>query len=148
MQRLVCALPGCLAELNQVLANQTTRIFLESAYFSPSSVRKTVQQHGLKTDAAFRFERGTDPNLPVYALKRAALLIQEIAGGVVSSAITDIYPEPIADFRVLVRYRNIDRLIGIKLERTRVHQILESLDIRADEQTDEQFIAVVPPLSG
>ncbi|OIN56546.1 phenylalanine--tRNA ligase subunit beta [Arsenicibacter rosenii] len=124
---------------------RTTRIFLESAYFSPASIRKTVQQHGLKTDAAFRFERGTDPNLPVFALKRAALLIQEVAGGVVSSDITDLYPEPIADFRVLVRYRNIDRLIGIKLEHERIHQILESLDIRAEEQTETQFIAVVPP---
>lgn len=123
----------------------TTRIFLESAYFAPSSVRKTVQQHGLKTDAAFRFERGTDPNLPIFALKRAALLIQELAGGVVSSEIVDIYPNPILDFRVQVRYRNIDRLIGIRLDRSEIHRILESLDIRAEDRTEDQFTAIVPP---
>jgi phenylalanyl-tRNA synthetase beta chain len=124
---------------------QTTRIFLESAYFAPTSVRKTAQHHGLKTDASFRFERGIDPNITVFALKRAALLIQEVAGGTVSSAITDIYPNPIEPFRVLVRYRNIDRLIGIKIDHTEIHRILEALDIQAESSQDDQFIAVVPP---
>lgn len=124
---------------------QTTSIFLESAYFSATSVRKTAQYHGLKTDASFRFERGTDPNMPVFALKRAALLIQEIAGGTISSDIKDIYPNPIKPFRVAVRYRNIDRLIGIKIDHTEIHRILEALDIQADDQTDESFTAVVPP---
>ncbi|MBC3786561.1 phenylalanine--tRNA ligase subunit beta [Spirosoma utsteinense] len=134
---------------------QTTRIFLESAYFSPMSVRKTAQHHGLKTDASFRFERGTDPNMPVTALKRAALLIQEVAGslndqgtqhpGVISSDITDLYPAPVAPFRVPVRYRNVDRLIGIKIEYAEIHRILEALDIQVEGQTNDGFVAVVPP---
>ncbi|MVM40986.1 phenylalanine--tRNA ligase subunit beta [Spirosoma sp. HMF3257] len=124
---------------------ETTSIFLESAYFAPASVRKTAQHHGLKTDASFRFERGTDPNMPVFALKRAALLIQEVAGGTISSDITDIYPSPIEPFRVPVRYRNIDRLIGIQISRAEIHRILEALDIQAEETNDAGFMAIVPP---
>ncbi|MVM31919.1 phenylalanine--tRNA ligase subunit beta [Spirosoma sp. HMF4905] len=124
---------------------ETTSIFLESAYFSPVSVRKTAQHHGLKTDASFRFERGTDPNMPVFALKRAALLIQQVAGGIISSEITDIYPNPIDPFRVSVRYRNVDRLIGIQIDRTEIHRILEALDILAEEVNDIGFVAIVPP---
>ena len=124
---------------------QTTSIFLESAYFSPTSVRKTAQHHGLKTDASFRFERGIDPNITIFALKRAALLIQEVAGGTVSSTITDIYPNPIEPFRVLVRYRNIDRLIGIRIDHVEIHRILEALDIQAELMQADSFIAIVPP---
>ncbi|GAB4037987.1 phenylalanine--tRNA ligase subunit beta [Spirosoma jeollabukense] len=127
------------------VSTETTSIFLESAYFSATSVRKTAQHHGLKTDASFRFERGTDPNMPVFALKRAALLILQIAGGAISSAITDIYPSPIEPFRVPVRYRNIDRLIGIKIDHIEIHRILEALDIRAEETTADSFVAIVPP---
>ncbi|QJW88827.1 phenylalanine--tRNA ligase subunit beta [Spirosoma taeanense] len=141
--------PMCIAGVfggqNSGVTSQTTRIFLESAYFSPTSVRRTAQHHGLKTDASFRFERGTDPNMPVYALKRAALLIQAIAGGTVTSDVTDLYPSPIEPFRVLVRYRNIDRLIGIQIDRTEIHRILNALDIQADEQSPDSFVAVVPP---
>ncbi|CAN5472644.1 phenylalanine--tRNA ligase subunit beta [soil metagenome] len=123
----------------------TTSIFLESAYFSATSVRKTAQHHGLKTAASFRFERGNDPNIPAFALKRAALLIQQVAGGAISSEITDLYPTPIEPFRVPVRYRNIDRLIGIKIDHTEIHRILEALDIQAEETTADSFIAIVPP---
>ena len=124
---------------------KTTRIFLECAYFSPASIRKTAQHHGLKTDASFRYERGTDPNMPVFALKYAALLIQEIAGGRVTSEIVDSYPNPIADLRIPISYRNIDRLIGIQIDRQRILQILHSLDIQTDELTKSGFVAVVPP---
>lgn len=127
------------------VSEATTRIFLESAYFNPAWIRKTSQRHGLKTDASFRFERGTDPNLPVYALKRAALLIQEVAGGTISSEVTDLYPTPITEHTVAVRYRNVDRLIGIGIDRSQIHRILESLDIRVTEMTDEGFTALVPP---
>ncbi|MFD2937288.1 phenylalanine--tRNA ligase subunit beta [Spirosoma flavum] len=125
---------------------QTTSIFLESAYFSPTSIRKTAQHHSLKTDASFLFERGIDPNITVFALKRAALLIQQVAGGIISSDITDIYPNPIDPFRVLVRYRNIDRLIGVKIDHTEIHQILEALDIQSEQPDgDDSFVAIVPP---
>ncbi len=124
---------------------KTTRVFLESAHFSAASVRKTAQHHGLKTDASFRFERGTDPDMPVFALKRAALLLQEVAGGVVSSDIVDLYPNPVEPFRVLVHYKNIDRLIGIKLDHAEIHRILEALDISAEDRTDTGFTAIVPP---
>jgi phenylalanyl-tRNA synthetase beta chain len=123
----------------------TTRIFLESAYFSPASIRKTAQHHRLKTDASFRFERGTDPNMPVFALKRAALLLADIAGGHVTSDIVDICPAPIPDFRVPVSYRNIDRLIGIQIDRAEIHRILTALDIRLADATDAGFVAIVPP---
>ena len=124
---------------------KTTRIFLECAYFSPASIRQTAQHHGLKTDASFRYERGTDPNLPPFALQHAANLIRAVAGGEVTSAITDLYPHPIADFRVPVTYRNLDRLIGIQIDRTRINRILASLDIQVLEQTEQGFLAVVPP---
>ncbi|WP_420151856.1 phenylalanine--tRNA ligase subunit beta [Spirosoma sp.] len=127
------------------VSDQTTRIFLESAYFSPTSVRKTAQHHGLKTDASFRFERGTDPDMPVFALKRAALLIQQVAGGEISSDITDLYHNPVEPFRVPVRYRNIDRLIGIQIDRTEIHRILDALDIRTEEASHDGFLAIVPP---
>ncbi|MGM9507286.1 phenylalanine--tRNA ligase subunit beta [Larkinella sp. GY13] len=124
---------------------QTTRIFLESAYFSPAWIRKTSQYHGLKTDASFRFERGTDPNMPVFALKRAALLIQEVASGTISSEIIDLYPTPVSDRTVAIRYKNVDRLIGIPIDRAEIKRILESLDIQISDQTDLGFTALVPP---
>ncbi|GAB3571075.1 phenylalanine--tRNA ligase subunit beta [Spirosoma luteolum] len=127
------------------VTSATTRIFLESAYFSARSVRKTAQHHGLKTDASFRFERGTDPNMPVFALKRAALLLQEIAGGQVTSDIVDLYPEPVEPFRVPVLYRHIDRLIGIAIDRAEIRRILTALDIAQADETETGFVAVVPP---
>ncbi|MCP1383160.1 phenylalanine--tRNA ligase subunit beta [Runella salmonicolor] len=127
------------------VSEQTTDIFLEAAYFSPASIRKTGTFHGLKTDASFRFERGTDPNMPVYALKRAALLIQEVAGGQVSSEIVDIYPNPIPNHAVKVKYKNVDRLIGKVLDRALIKQILTSLDIEIQDETPEGFLASVAP---
>lgn len=123
----------------------TTRVYLECAYFSPESIRRTAQRHGLKTDASFRFERGTDPNAKLYALKRAALLIQEVAGGRVASEITDFYPNPAKNAQVECSYRNIDRLIGKKLDRERIRAILQSLDIKVWNETIEGFTASVPP---
>jgi phenylalanyl-tRNA synthetase beta chain len=136
---------GVFGGLTSGVTQATTSIFLESAYFSPVWVRRTAQRFALKTDSSFRFERGTDPNMPLFALKRAALLIQQIAGGTVSSEIIDIYPEPIADFKVNMKYKNIDRLIGKSLEKDLIKTILESLDIRVTDQTDATFTAIVPP---
>ncbi|GAB3993048.1 phenylalanine--tRNA ligase subunit beta [Spirosoma daeguense] len=141
--------PMCIAGVfggqDSGVSAQTTSIFLEAAYFSATSVRKTAQHHGLKTDSSFRFERGTDPNMPLFALKRAALLIQDVAGGAISSNVTDLYPTPIEPFRVPVRYRNIDRLIGIQIDHIEIHRILNALDIQAENVTDNGFIAIVPP---
>ncbi len=127
------------------VTEHTTGIFLEAAYFSPAWIRRTGTFHGLKTDASFRFERGTDPNMPVYALKRAALLIQEVAGGKTASEVVDIYPNPILNNNVPVKFRNIDRLIGKSLDRTLIKQILTSLDIEILDETSEGFLASVAP---
>lgn len=127
------------------VSDQTTSIFLESAYFSPDVIRKGSQFHGLKTDASFRFERGTDPNMPVYALKRAVALLQEIAGGKVASEIIDLYPDPVQDFVIAVNYGHINRLIGKKIAPSEVKSILESLDINVEYETTEGFTAIVKP---
>jgi len=123
----------------------TKNIFLESAYFNAVSVRKTSKRHGLKTDASFRFERGTDPNMTVFALKRAALLIQEIAGGQIASEISDHYPNPVAPFEVEVTYRTIDRLIGKAIGHEEIKAILTSLEIEIVGETAEGLSLKVPP---
>lgn len=127
------------------VSDQTTTIFLESAYFSPDVIRKGSQYHGLKTDASFRFERGTDPNMPVYALNKAVSLLQEIAGGKVASEIIDLYPNPVQDFEVEVAYARINRLIGKAIDPKEVKTILESLDIRVVNERAEGFTAIVKP---
>lgn len=127
------------------ITEATTHVFLESACFSPDYVRKTVMHHGLKTDAAFRFERGTDPNITVYALKRAALLIKEIAGGTISSEITDVYPHPVPNRIIPVKDRNVNRLIGKIIPRTEVFAILKRLDIDITEETSAGYTVSVPP---
>jgi phenylalanyl-tRNA synthetase beta chain len=136
---------GVFGGLTSGVTESTTSIFLESAYFSPVWVRRTAQRFSLKTDSSFRFERGTDPNMPLFALKRAALLIKEIVGGTISSEIIDIYPEPVQDFKVNMKYRNIDRLIGKSLEKEQIKGILESLDIRVTDETETGFTAIVAP---
>lgn len=136
---------GVFGGLTSGVTDTTTSIFLESAYFSPVWVRRTAQRFALKTDSSFRFERGTDPNMPLFALKRAALLIKEIAGGSISSEIIDIYPEPVEDFKVNIKYKNIDRLIGKSLGKDLIKDILERLDIRITDETEAGFTAIVPP---
>ena len=136
---------GVFGGIDSGVTASTTSIFLESAYFSPVWVRRTAQRFSLKTDSSFRFERGTDPNMPVYALKRAALLIQELAGGKISSDITDIYAAPVENFRVKMSYRNINRLIGKSIELSKIEAILDGLDISIEEKDEKGFIAIVPP---
>lgn len=123
----------------------TKNIFLESAYFSPDFIRKTAQHHGLKTDASFRYERGTDPNITVYALKRAGLLIKEVAGGQISSEVIDVYSVPVQNFEVAVLYKNINRLIGKIIGKDQIKSILNSLDIQLSNESEEGFTAFVPP---
>ncbi len=127
------------------ITSATTNVFLESACFAPDYVRKTSQHHQLKTDASFRFERGTDPNVTVYALKRAALLIKELAGGTISSDIVDIYPNPVANRSILIKDKNVNRLIGKEIPREECLSILERLDIRILEKTSDTYLVSVPP---
>lgn len=127
------------------VTESTTAIFLESAHFNPVSIRKTARRHGLNTDASFRFERGTDPNLTVYALKRAALLIKEIAGGEIVSEIIDFYPKPIQDFKVKVQYKNINRLIGNNIDNETIKHILLALEIKIVDESEEGLTLLVPP---
>ncbi|MBD8491175.1 phenylalanine--tRNA ligase subunit beta [Echinicola sp. CAU 1574] len=127
------------------VSDQTTSIFLESAYFSPDVIRKGSQVHGIKTDASFRFERGTDPNMPLFALKRAAILIKEIAGGEVTSEVVDLYPVPVSDFEIDVKYAHIDRLIGKHIPKEMVKEILENLEIKVANESEEGFKAIVKP---
>jgi len=141
--------PMCIAGVfggaNSGVSASTKNIFLESAYFNAVSVRKTAKRHGLKTDASFRFERGTDPNLPVYALKRAALLIKELAGGTISSEIYDNYPAPVEAFAVEVTYEHIDRLIGQQIPHDEIKGIIKGLDIEIVNETAEGLSLKVPP---
>jgi phenylalanyl-tRNA synthetase beta chain len=120
---------GVFGGIKSGVTPSTRNIFLESAYFHPVTIRKTSKRHGLKTDAAFRFERGADPGITEWALKRAALLIREIAGGKISSDIIDNYPEKIMKARVEVSYRNIDRLIGKQVDHQIIKKIMDLLDI-------------------
>lgn len=136
---------GVLGGLHSGVSESTTSVFLESAYFSPDYIRRTSQLHQIKTDASFRFERGTDPNMTVFALKRAALLMKELGGGQISSAVVDVYPNPINDFNVPVKYKNITRLIGKQLPKEEIKQILAELDMRIENETNEGFTAIVPP---
>ena len=136
---------GVFGGLDSGVTENTRNIFLESAYFSPDYIRKTAQYHGLKTDASFRFERGANPDNTVYALKRAALLMQELCNGKISSEVEDEYPHKIEPFNVKVKFSNIDRLIGKKLPHEKIFRILKNLDIKVEQQDNEGFRVVVPP---
>ncbi|MDJ1482130.1 phenylalanine--tRNA ligase subunit beta [Cytophagaceae bacterium YF14B1] len=136
---------GIMGGLDSGIKDITTNVFLEVAYFSADWIRKTGQRHGLKTDASFRFERGTDPNLKLYTLQRAALLILEVAGGKIASSVTDFYPEPIGNFEFAVTYKNINRLIGKELGNAYIRKTLESLDIQILDENEEGFRVSVPP---
>jgi phenylalanyl-tRNA synthetase beta chain len=136
---------GVFGGIESGITENTTTVFLESAYFSPDFIRKTGQRHQLKTDASFRYERGTDPNITIYALKRAALLIKKIAGAKITSDIIDIYPEPVEDKNINVKFQHVHRLIGKNISRERILKILQFLDIKAENITEEAFEAIVPP---
>jgi phenylalanyl-tRNA synthetase beta chain len=136
---------GIFGGINSGITEKTTNVFLEGAYWLPSSIRKTALYHGLKTDASFRFERGTDPNGTVYAVKRAAMLIAEIAGGEIASDLTDIYPTKIENRIIEVKEKNVNRLIGKTLPREVVFSILESLDINIIDKKEDGFTVSVPP---
>jgi phenylalanyl-tRNA synthetase beta chain len=135
---------GVYGGLDAGVSNDTTEIFIESAYFNPVSVRKTSKLHGLKTDSSFRFERGCDPDITIYALKRAALLIAEVAGGKVASNIVDVYPSKMDPYRVEISYNHINSLIGTDIEASKVKQILEMLGIAITDESKEGLTLNVP----
>lgn len=136
---------GVFGGITSGVTEATTKIFLESACFNPVYIRKTSRRHVLFTDASFRFERGSDPNMTIYALKRAALLIKEIAGGHISSNIVDVYPNPVAHFEVFVSWKNIDRLIGKNIDHQQIKSILKALDIKIESENVEGLKVSVPP---
>ena len=136
---------GVFGGIDSGVSNTTTDVFLESAYFNPVSIRKTAKRHTLSTDASFRYERGCDPNITVYALKRAALLITEICGGEIASEITDIYPNKIEHFLVELSYEKMDNLIGEVIDRKVVKSILKDLEIEIRKETTNGLSLLVPP---
>ncbi len=135
---------GVLGGLESGVTEHTTSIFLEAAYFNPVAVRKTAKRHALNTDASFRFERGIDPNNTKYALIRAALLIEEIAGGKTVSDVDVVYPNKIEDFEVFMSYENVARVIGQKLPNDTIKNILASLEIKINSETEGGLGLVVP----
>jgi len=124
--------------------DETVNVFLESAWFNPTWIRRTARRHQLNTDASFRFERGADPNITVYALKRAANLIREVAGGTVSSEIIDVYPEVISNYTVTLRKSQLNRLSGFDIPWERVKRILKNLDIRIFDEKKDHLKLEVP----
>jgi len=126
------------------VSETTTAIFLESAYFNPVSVRKTAKRHGLNTDASFRFERGIDPSITEYALKRAALLIQEVAGGEITSDIIDVYPKKIEDFSVFIHFNKVNKIIGEEIKPDTIKKILASLDIKVNSISEVGLGLTIP----
>ncbi len=136
---------GVFGGLESGTTEETKNVFLESAYFHPTWIRKTARRHGLSTDASFRFERGIDPNGVLYCLKQAALLVKELAGGTISMEIKDFYPNPIVDFTVNVSYAEINMLIGKDIPVETVKSIVTSLEMKIVEETAEGLTLQVPP---
>ena len=143
-ERPMC-IAGVFGGLDSGVSDTTTDVFIESAYFNPVWVRKTAKRFGLNTDSSFRFERGVDPNMQVYAAKRAALLMKELAGGTISSDITDIYPAPIADFVFDVSLARVNALIGKEIPENVVRAIIAALEVKILSEKDGVLTVAVPP---
>ncbi|WP_419241122.1 phenylalanine--tRNA ligase subunit beta [Cardinium endosymbiont of Nabis limbatus] len=139
------SMAGILGGLRTCITDATQHIFIESSYFNPSVIRRAAQHHSLKTDASFRFERGTDPNLPLYALKRAALLLQELIPSAEAYEVVEYYPTPCAHFTIPITYAAINRSLGITIDPTIIKQILTDLELAIEATTDQGFTAKVPP---
>ncbi|MDO5522870.1 MAG: phenylalanine--tRNA ligase subunit beta [Bacteroidia bacterium] len=135
---------GVFGGIKSGVTEQTKDVFLESAYFNPTWVRKTARRHGLNTDSSFRFERGADPNNTVYVLKRAAMLIKEIAGGEIEGDIRDVYPAKIENREIVLPFRKVNSLIGKEIPKETVKSILESLEIEIKNETESTLTLRVP----
>lgn len=140
--------PMCIAGVfggkDSGVTEDTTDVFIESAYFNPTSVRKTARRQGLQTDASFRYERGTDPNITLYAAKLAALMVKELAGGEICGEPVDIYPSPVAPFDVTLNYDYARRLIGKDIPAETINSIVNSLEMEIVEANDEEVSLKVP----
>lgn len=135
---------GVFGGLTSGVTESTTDIFLESAHFQAGSVRKTSTKHLLRTDAAKIFEKGSDPNLTTYALKRAALLLKEYAGATITSEIVDAYPEEILPKEIVINYDKVNKIIGTKLEHEEIHNILRAMEMELKPVDDKTMIVKVP----
>ncbi len=143
-EREPMCIAGAFGGLHSGVTESTTSIFLESAYFNPVSVRKTAKRHAINTDSSFRFERGVDSSITLAALKKAANLIIELAGGKVSSEIIDLYPNPIPDFEVSLKFNTVDKLLGEKIPHDTIIRILNSLEITVKSEFDGGIVLNVP----
>ena len=136
---------GVFGGLNSGSTEVTKDVFLESAYFHPTWVRKTARRHGLNTDASFRFERGIDPNSVIYCLKLAALMVKELAGGTISCDIKDVCSADFSDFRVDLPYEKVHALVGKTIPAETIKSIVSSLEMKIVEETSEGLVLDVPP---
>ena len=143
-ERPMC-IGGVFGGLDSGISDTTVNVFLESAYFNPVSIRRSAKRHGLSTDASFRFERGIDPNIQVYALKRAALLMKELAGGKISSEIIDLNPTPAEDFVFELSLDRVNSLIGKEIEEATVRTILDALEVKITKEDGRVLTVAVPP---
>ena len=135
---------GVFGGLESGVTESTTSIFLESAYFNPTSIRKTARRHGLSTDASFRYERGTDPNITMYCLKLAALMVKELAGGEICGEPVDIYPKEIKPYPVTLRYDYLNALVGKDIPSEKVDSIVKSLEMEIVNHSDDSIDLLVP----
>ncbi len=135
---------GVFGGLKSGITAKTKRMFLESAYFEATGIRKTSKFHALQTDASFRYERGADPNITIYALKRAAMLIKELAGAEISSEIKDVYPNKIEPWNVAIQYDHVERLIGKAIAKETIKNILFDLEIQIVEESEEGLLLQIP----
>ena len=138
-------LAGIFGGLNSGISDKTNTIFLESAFFDPISVRKSAKHHNISTDSSYRFERGIDPNTTKYALKRAVLLIKEICpDSVISSDLIDLYPKKIEDTQIILGFEKIERIVGQKIEKESIKNIISSLDIKISSITESNLGLSIP----
>lgn len=142
-QKPIC-IAGVLGGINSGITENTTHIFLESAYFNPVAIRKTAKRQGINTDASFRFERGIDINNCKYVLLRAAAMIKKIAGGEISSEVIDFYPKKQEDFQVFLTFDKVDKLIGQHIPQNTIKSILRSLDIQINSSTERGLGLTIP----
>ena len=138
-------LAGIFGGVDSGISNETNSIFIESAFFDPVTVRKSAKRHNLSTDSSYRFERGIDPNTTKYALKRAVLMIKEICdGSLVSSDLIDIYPKPFEDTQIILGFEKIEKIIGQKIEKEVIKNIISSLDIKINSITESNLGLSIP----